>query len=71
MVTDLPVIREILEDGVTAALCPADAPEAWASRLDALIADPAQRQRLGVAARDRLRKQYTWAMRAARIMDNL
>ncbi|MDQ3139320.1 MAG: glycosyltransferase [Pseudomonadota bacterium] len=71
MASDLPVIREVLEDGVSAALCPPDAPEAWARRLDALLTDPAARRRLGDHARDLLETRYTWQRRARYILDKI
>jgi glycosyltransferase involved in cell wall biosynthesis len=44
---------EMLEDGVTGVLVPPNDPDALMTGLDRLLADPALRRRLGIAARER------------------
>ena len=69
--TDLPVLREVLEDGRNAVLAPAGDVEAWAQAITALAADPARRRRIGEAARADLEAKYTWKQRAAEVVHGL
>jgi glycosyltransferase involved in cell wall biosynthesis len=64
--SDLPAIREILEDGTTALLVPPGDPGALAAALGRLAADPALASRLGAAALA-LAPSFTWEARAARL----
>jgi len=52
-------------------LAPPDRPDALADALRALLADPARRQRLGAAARERSRTFPTWAEAGARFYEAL
>jgi len=56
--TQLPGIAELVADGRTGVLVPPGNPRALASALEALIRDPAQRSRLGVAAEARVRREF-------------
>lgn len=56
--TRVSAIPEIIDDGVTGRLVPPEDPAALAVALAALIADPAERQRLGTAARLRLERAF-------------
>lgn len=69
--SDLPVLREVLEDGRTALLCAPGAPEPLAAAVLRLATDPALRRALAGAAQTRLREEYTWDRRARRIADFL
>lgn len=69
--SDLPVIREILEDGKEALLADPDDPDTWAKALQTLAGDPVRRERLGRAARQKLEANYTWQQRARHIADSL
>jgi glycosyltransferase involved in cell wall biosynthesis len=64
--SDLPSIREVLTDGVTASLVRPGDPAALAAALRTLAADPARASTLGAAARH-LAPRYTWSARAATI----
>lgn len=66
--SDLPVLREILEDGRNALLCRPDKPGDWAAALHRLMDDPALAVRLGSAARDDFERQYSWKSRAERVV---
>lgn len=68
--TDLPVLREILQDGETALMPPPDDPTAFAQAVSRLAHDAPLRTRLAQSAQQRLRG-YTWDNRAARILDFL
>jgi glycosyltransferase involved in cell wall biosynthesis len=67
--SDHPVLREVLADGETALLLPADDVEAWESALRRLKNDLALRASLGARARGTLARLYTWKRRCARIID--
>ena len=71
MASDLPVLREVLEDGVDAALCPPGDADAWLARMDALLADPAARAAMGAAARAKLEARFTWRIRARDVIAGL
>jgi glycosyltransferase involved in cell wall biosynthesis len=68
--SDLPVLRELLQDGTTALMPPPDDPAALAAAIRTLAGDPGLRLRLARAAQDGLR-HFTWENRAARILDLL
>jgi len=65
--SDLPVIREVLQDGRNALLVPPGDPPAWAAALQRLRADPALATRLGQQANEDVRP-YTWEARGQRIV---
>lgn len=69
--SDLPVLREVLEDGVDSVLCPPDDVDAWLQALDGLITNEGKRATLGAAARSKLEAKYTWLERARQILDGL
>jgi glycosyltransferase involved in cell wall biosynthesis len=52
-------------DGVTGTLVPPRDPEAAAGAIRALLADPAKRAAMGLAAAGRARERYSWARVAA------
>jgi glycosyltransferase involved in cell wall biosynthesis len=64
--SDIPGMREVVENGTTGVLVPGDDPDALAHALDALLEDPAQLARLGVAARERARAEYSLDVCVAR-----
>lgn len=66
--SDLPVLREVLEDGRNALLADPDDLDAWA-RAVARLADPGLRRRLGEAARADVLREYTWTQRARRMLE--
>lgn len=69
--SDLPVLREVLVDGVNARLAPADDAEAWARILEELARDPAQARALAGRAREELATRYAWDVRVRRILEAL
>jgi glycosyltransferase involved in cell wall biosynthesis len=64
--SDLPVLREVLDDDV-AVLCAPDDVHAWARALDALV-DVAARSSLGERGRARFLARHTWTARAQRVL---
>lgn len=69
--SSLPVISEILVDGETALLRPPDDPEGWREALWRLHTDPALGLRLAEAALQDISQNYTWRVRASRILSHL
>lgn len=69
--SDLPVLREVLEDGVNCLLRPSDRPQAWADAVTDLVADRALRSRLGDEARRQFLELYTWRRRADLVLADL
>jgi glycosyltransferase involved in cell wall biosynthesis len=65
--TDLPSLREVLEDGENALLAPPGDPEALAGRLARLLEDEGAASALGERAR-RSAARYTWERRAERAL---
>lgn len=66
--SDLPVLREVLEDGRNALLCPPDDIETWVQSLERLRDDPELSRRLARAALNDLRENYTWNRRAETVL---
>lgn len=64
--SDLPVIREVLDED-TARFAPPEDVEGWAAALAPLLADETLRQRLAERARKRA-EQYDWQERQQRIL---
>jgi glycosyltransferase involved in cell wall biosynthesis len=65
--SDLPGWSDVIQHEQTALLFPAGDQTALAACLRRLQSDPALRQRLGTAARERVLAHYTWQSRAERI----
>ena len=66
LTSDLPVIREVLDDS-SAAFAPPEDSSVWATTLKRMLSDTALRARLASNARREVEK-YTWIARAQRIM---
>ncbi|MCX5379736.1 glycosyltransferase family 4 protein [Streptomyces sp. NBC_00091] len=69
--SDLPVLREVLEDRVNCLLRPSDAPQAWADALVELVDDGSLRKALGEEARRQFLERYTWRRRADLVLAGL
>jgi len=69
--SDLPVLREVIEDGRNGILVRADDPEAWAVALRRLIEDRVLRERLSTAAYQDFLTRHTWRQRAHRVLEGL
>jgi glycosyltransferase involved in cell wall biosynthesis len=67
-VSDVPVLHEILDDGVTALFVPSDDVDAWAAAIRRLASDAVLCKLLGNNARKLLESNYTWRHRARRIV---
>ncbi len=68
MASDLPVLREVLQNGVTAVMVPPGDINAWAVALKDLAQDGALIARLGLAARRLLEEEFTWDRRVIRVL---
>ena len=66
--SDLPVLREVLQNGVTAVMVPPEDINAWAVALKDLVKDGELMARLGLAARRLLEEEYTWDRRVVRVL---
>lgn len=66
--SDLPVLREVLEDGRNALLVSPTDPQAWVAAVDRLAGSPSLASHLGTNAHDDYRRFYTWTARAHRLM---
>jgi glycosyltransferase involved in cell wall biosynthesis len=69
--SDLPVLREVLEDGVNALLVPPADVEAWTAAVRRLAADPALRRRLADRAHQDVATRFTWDARARRVLEGV
>jgi glycosyltransferase involved in cell wall biosynthesis len=59
VVSDIPGNREVVVDGRTGLVAPADDPASLAGRLLDLLRDPERRARMGVEARERVRMHFS------------
>jgi glycosyltransferase involved in cell wall biosynthesis len=67
LVSDLPALREIVDPPHRGVVAPAGDATALASAIEALLDDPAKRQRLGSIGRDWVRRERTWASNGPRL----
>lgn len=67
--SDLPVLREVLDETIAALLPPED-PEEWNAKLRELMQDEAKRSQLGTAARRRA-ASLSWIERSRKALRNL
>jgi glycosyltransferase involved in cell wall biosynthesis len=69
IVSAVPALLEIVQDGTTGRTFPPEDSAALADQLDALIDNPAERRRLGEAARAWVLAERTWAQNGHRYLD--
>ncbi len=69
--SDLPGWSDVLQDGETALLVPPDNVAAWSAAICALQGDSELRRKLGDNAREQVMANYTWTVRAKRILAHL
>lgn len=69
--SDLPVLREVIEDGRNGILLPPDDVAAWAQALQRLVREPAECRRLSTNARSDFLTLHTWKQRAAKVISGL
>ena len=68
VVSDLPVLREVLTSGQTARMVPTGDLHQWKAAL-LRLQDVAERESLGFAAQELVRRDFTWNARAQRILE--
>jgi len=68
--SDLPVLREVFEDGRNALLCDPDDPVAWSEALLELKTHPKLVQHLAEQAYVDLKLKYSWFVRAGKVIEN-
>ena len=71
LAADLPVIREVLEDGMDALLCQPGETAGWIAALTRLRDHPELRERLGREARVSFLAGHTWCARAEHVLEGL
>ena len=69
VVSGTPVLRSIIEEGVTGVAYEPEDAASLAAQLAELIADPDRRAALGHVARQRVLAEHTWARNAERYLD--
>jgi len=69
VISDLPVLREVLRPDVDALMVTPEDPEALATALRRLADDPELGNRLAASALERARTEFTWELRARRILE--
>lgn len=57
--SDIPSIRDLIDEGVTGFCAPLDHPEQFAQRLYELVVDPARREQMGLAAERFARQEFS------------
>jgi glycosyltransferase involved in cell wall biosynthesis len=69
VISDLPVLREVLQPEVDALMVPPEDPDALLAALERLRDDPALRERLAASALERARSEFTWEGRARHVLE--
>ena len=69
--SDLPVLREILQDGHNSLLCAPEAMEEWRTALSKLREDSSLARRLADAAYEEFSQRFTWVARARHVLQGL
>ena len=69
--SDLPAWADVVTDGETAVLVPPDDVTAWSDAISRLRRDRDLRARLGQRAREKALEEYTWDVRAERILAHI
>ncbi|MGF1579476.1 MAG: glycosyltransferase family 4 protein [Gemmataceae bacterium] len=67
--SDVASMPEVVEDGVTGFVVPPNDPEALREKIVWLIEHPAERQRMGLAARERVLNHFTWDVVVRRCLE--
>lgn len=71
VISDLPVLREVLTEGWNARLVSPDDPLQWAAVIRELRADAAQRARLASNARADFLSKHSWDSRARTVLEGI
>ncbi len=60
VLSDIPGVREVIEDGKEGLLAPPAEPERLAEKVNSLLEDPAMREEMGKRGRERVLRMFTW-----------
>ena len=60
VLSDIPGVREVIEDGKEGLLAPPASPEGLAARINELLDDPGRRHEMGLRGRERVLRLFTW-----------
>ena len=60
VLSDIPGVREVIEDGKEGLLAPPASPEGLAARINGLLDDPGRRHEMGLRGRERVLRLFTW-----------
>lgn len=71
IVSDLPVLGEVMRDGENCLVVPPDQPDAWIEAIRRLVNNDHERRKLGDRARRDLQTRYTWKTRAERVLEGI
>ena len=71
LVSDIPVLREVIRHKVNALLCDPENINSWIEALERLRDDSALAHRLGAAAYREFRAKYTWPKRAEAVIKDI
>jgi glycosyltransferase involved in cell wall biosynthesis len=69
VISDLPVLREVLRPEIDALMVPPEDPDALLAALKRLRDDPGLGERLAASALERVRSHFTWQVRARSILE--
>ena len=69
--SNLPVIREILNDGETAFLCDSKNISQWVEAIKYCMNNKEKAKLIGLRAKDKFEKKYTWDIRAKNIYNEM
>ncbi len=69
VVSGTPVLRDIVEDGVTGLVFEPEDPDDLSTRMRELVDDPDRRETLGRAAREQVLTHHTWERNAERYLE--
>lgn len=67
--SDLPVLREVLQDEKNALLVPPDKSDSWVTALDRLLSDKKFADSIGICAHNDYKRKHTWSQRALRLIE--
>jgi len=71
IISDLPVLREVLRPGIDALMIPPEDPKAMIEALERLRNNPALGARLAASAWERAQSEFTWEARAHTVLKTL
>jgi glycosyltransferase involved in cell wall biosynthesis len=69
--SDISVLKEVLHHGINCMLCPPDNPKIWSETLSKLVDDNIFANSIGENAKKDFLENYTWQIRAKRIINTL